>query len=92
MSGFSIGGIGKGLKAGLQYDVQYTRNWLWAAKTKNQEAINACIKIGETNLHEILGTATDVTESHAVSLLFAGDPFQASRQLMHDFEARFGKH
>lgn len=91
MSGFSIGGIGTGIQKGLQYDVQFMRSFAWAAKTGNAAAMNDLVHIAETNVHEIVGTAADVTESHAMSLLFAGDPFKQSRQMLHDFENKYGK-
>ena len=92
MAGFSIGGIGTGLQKGLQYDVQFARDVAWAIKTMNLPALKDLQVIAETNVKEIVGTATDVTESHAVSLLFAGDPFAGSRHLLQAFEAKYGKH
>ncbi len=92
MSGMSVAGLGTGVQKGLQYDLQFFREFSWAIKTNNRAALLDLEAIGAAHGHEIAGGAADVTESHAVAILFMSDPFKGSRQMMHDFEAKYGKH
>lgn len=92
MSGLNIGGIGTGVQKGIQYDMQYLKNLLWAAKTKNTAATEDLLVIAETNVKEVMGTAVEVGTAQVMALIFNPDTCKGSRQLMHEFEAKYGNH
>ena len=89
---FNIGGIGTGIQKGLQYDLTFMRNFRWAFSKMNLPALTDLAHIADTNAKEIAGEALLVTQKQALGLLLTDDPFQVSRQLMHDFETKYGNH
>lgn len=100
MPGFSFsglfGGANGGIVRGLQYDAQFLRSLKWAVAHNNAPALKELSAIASANLKEFAdetGQVTSNTASAVIAAMIGGsDPFQHSRQLMHDFEAKYGKH
>lgn len=94
MSFINLGGLADGLKKGKKYDLQFARNMLWAYKAGNHEAVAACMHIAATNLAELGAAGPRLTDEVVQAALFhvAVDPTKGSRELMHEFERKYGNH
>lgn len=93
MSFLNLGGLTKGLTAGINYDIQFKRNLVWALSHGNTKALAALQHIAETNIKELAGTGTHITDQILIALVTGGsDPTAGSREAMHQFTRDFGDH
>lgn len=93
MAFINIGSPVAGLKKGFNYDLQFMRNLVWASRSGNGPALEALVHIAATNAQELgQGAATVPDHILMAIMLDHDDPTKGSRQLMHDFEAKYGNH
>lgn len=89
---FSFPDLGKSVTAGFKYYGQFMKELVWASKGNHTDATAALVAIAAKHSGEIFGGAADITATRGLSLLLNPDAFKESRQMLHDYEARFGKH
>lgn len=93
MSFINFSGFTDGLKKGINYDIQFKRNLVWALSHGNAKALTALQHIAETNVKELAGTGAHITDQVLVALVTGGsDPTAGSRELMHQFQRDYGDH